>query len=208
MSPPTTRGSEVPLLITWSHVELPSACRTRAASPWSAPQAVWQSSRAVCWHTAAFQRDTVSQGSVVPCVHVKVNTGRQLYRKNNLPLHHSPLSPLLWVIKLPALLWKPSRALLISASFLSAFSYPCGAWQFSLFMQLFKNDPNMQGALTKKKQQKKMFCPRKKWVPSPGWRKNCKILIIREWHVQKDMISTRVQGTSTFLMQLPCSWQH
>lgn len=51
--------------------------------------------------------------------------------KNNLPLHQSPLSPLLQVIKLPALLWKPSRALLISASFLSPFSHLCGVWQFS-----------------------------------------------------------------------------
>lgn len=161
-----------PLL--WPRVELSSACRTRVTAPGSAPRAVRQSSRAVCRHTAAFRRGTVScQGSVIPCVHVKVNTGRQPYGKNNFPLHCSPLSPLLWVIKLPALLWKPSRALLISASFLSTFSYLCGAWQFSLLIQLLKNDPNMQGALTKTTT-KKMFCPRKKWVPSSGWRKTAK----------------------------------
>lgn len=87
-------------------------CRTGVAAPRPAPRDVRQSSRAACWHTATFQR-----GTVIPCMHRKVNTGRQPYGKNNCPLHRLLLSPLLWVIKLTDLLWKPSRALLNLCSF-------------------------------------------------------------------------------------------
>lgn len=171
LSPPTTQGSEVPLLIFRPRVELSSH-----AEPESQPQGppCGQSGRAACWHTAAFWRGAVSsQGSVIPCVHVKFNTGRQPSGKNNLPP-----PPLTFVTssvsdQTPSLLWQPPRALLISASFLSAFSYLCGAWQFSLLIQLFKNDPNMQGTLTKTTT-KSMFYPRKKLVPSSGWRKTAK----------------------------------
>lgn len=83
LSPPTTQGSEVPLLIFRPRVELSSH-----AEPESQPQGppCGQSGRAACWHTAAFWRGAVSsQGSVIPCVHVKFNTGRQPSGKNNLP---------------------------------------------------------------------------------------------------------------------------
>lgn len=77
LSPPSTHTSEVSLLMLWPRIQLSSVLRpgvTARVCP-AGSQAEQQGS---CCHTAAFQRGTgSSQGSVIPCVHVKANTGRQ-----------------------------------------------------------------------------------------------------------------------------------